>query len=89
MANERKPRPGELGTMRSFEEYHARVFPRETERRRFESDDPAVLGRVVADRVIKRMRAHPSLVAGHRRPLEKEEHASSLRSNRLGSNRGR
>ena len=71
MANERKPGSSALGTMRSFEEYHARVFPSETERRRFESDDPSVLGRVVADRVIKRMRARPSLVAGQRRSLER------------------
>ena len=49
-----------------IEEYHARVFPNETERRRFESNDPSALGKAVADRVIKSTRARPSLVAGRR-----------------------
>ena len=66
MAEERKTESGELGTMRSFDEYHARIFPNETERRRFESNDPSALGKAVADRVIKSTRARPSLVAGRR-----------------------
>ena len=66
MADKRKRGSGELGTMRSFKEYHARVFPNETERRRFESNDPSALGKAVADRVIKNTRARPSLIAGRR-----------------------
>lgn len=69
MANKRKTESGELGTMRSFEEYRARVFPNETERRRFESSDPSALGKAVADRVIKSTRVQRSVVAGRRGSL--------------------
>ena len=69
MADKHKSENGKLGTMRSFEEYHARVFPNETERRRFDSDDPSVLGRVVADRVIEKTKAQLSLVAPRRGSL--------------------
>ena len=69
MADRRESESGELGTMRSFEEYLAKVFPKETDRRRFDSNDPAALGKAVADRVIERTRARPSLVGGRRRSL--------------------
>ena len=69
MANKHKTESGKLGTMRSFEEYHARVFPNETERRRFESSDPSALGKAIADRVIKSARARRSRVAGRRGSL--------------------
>lgn len=66
MADKRESESGGLGTMRSFEEYRARVFPNETERRRFDSNDPSALGKAIADRVIESTRARPSLVAGRR-----------------------
>ena len=69
MADRRESESGELDTMRSFEEYRARVFPKETDRRRFDSNDPAALGKAVADRVIERTRAQPSLVTGRRGSL--------------------
>ena len=69
MADKSKSESGELGTMQSFEEYRARVYPNETDRRRFDSKDPSALGKAVADRVIKSTRARPSLVAGRRRHL--------------------
>ena len=69
MTDERESESGGLGTMRSFEEYRARVFPNETDRRRFDSNDPSTLGKAVADRVIERTRARPSLVRGRRGSL--------------------
>ena len=39
MTNERESESGGPGMMRSFEEYRARVFPNETDRRRFDSND--------------------------------------------------
>lgn len=69
MADKRKRGSGELGTMRSFEEYHARVFPNETERRRFEANGPSALGKALADRVIKNTITRPSLVARRRGSL--------------------
>ena len=69
MAGKRASESGELGTMRSFEEYRARVFPKETDRRRFDSNDPSALGKAVADRVIERTRAQSSLVASQRGSL--------------------
>lgn len=71
MANKPKNKSRELGTMRSFEEYLAKVYPNETDRRRFDSDDPAALGKAVADRVIKSMRARPALLVGRRTSLAK------------------
>ena len=69
MADRRESESGELGTMRSFEEYRAKVFPKETDRRRFDSNDLSALGKAVADRVIERTRAQPSLVASRSRSL--------------------
>ena len=66
MADKRKNESGRLGTMRSFEEYCVKVFPNETERRRFDSNDPSALGKAVADRVIKSTRSLPSLIADRR-----------------------
>ena len=71
MANKRKNESGELGTMRSFEEYRAKVYPNETDRRRFDSDDPVALGKAVADRVIKSTRARSALLFGRRASLAK------------------
>ena len=72
MADKRKNESGELGTMRSFEEYCVKVFPNETERRRFDSNDPAALGKAVADRVIKSTRPLPSLIADRRGRVNRE-----------------
>ena len=72
MADKRKNESDKLGTMRSFEEYCVRVFPIETERRRFDSNDPSVLGKAVADRVIKSTRPLPSLIADRRGRADRE-----------------
>lgn len=69
MADKRESESGGLGMMRSFEEYCARVFPNETERRRFDSNDPSALGKAIADRVIESTRARSSLVVDRRGSL--------------------